>query len=297
MAQAKWLVHIDWNDDGDFSDADEDVTEDVLGLILEHFRDLTNEHSEAVRLEIELKNDDHKYSPPNGASPLSGNLKPGRKAWVRAAYPYDGFSDSAGTQLQVHNLDYDSSFSWSEDLRNFDIASGGSGAETDSVQGNGDCVATVDFGDADVSFGCDFTRGANSSDHGGLCLRYSNTTNYLYVRVTGTAIELRKVDAGVDSQIVSAAHTWAASAQKFLSSCTERRSGCSSTTGRCWTLPHRLTAARPGTASSATTRRTTPGTISVAGSRCSTAVSTRSIPGLVLARSTATSGRWMRWSG
>ena len=54
MAQAKWLVHIDWNDDGDFSDADEDVTGDVLGLILEHFRDLTNEHSEAVRLEIEL---------------------------------------------------------------------------------------------------------------------------------------------------------------------------------------------------------------------------------------------------
>ena len=77
-------------------------------------------------------------------------------------------------------------------------------------------MATVDFGDADVSFGCDYTRGADSSDHGGLCLRYSNTTNYLYVRVTGTAIELRKVDAGADSQIATAAHTWAASAQKFL---------------------------------------------------------------------------------
>ena len=77
MSQAKWLVHVDWNDDGDFSDANEDVTSDVLGLTLEHFRDLSSEHIEAARLE--LKNDDHKYSPPNGSSPLSGNLKPGRK--------------------------------------------------------------------------------------------------------------------------------------------------------------------------------------------------------------------------
>ena len=61
MAQAKWLVHVDWNDDGDFSDANEDVTGDVLGLTLEHFRDLTNDHIEAARLELELKNDDHKH--------------------------------------------------------------------------------------------------------------------------------------------------------------------------------------------------------------------------------------------
>ena len=52
MAQAKWLVHVDWNDDGDFSDADEDVTSDVLGLTLEHFRDLSSERIEAARLEL-----------------------------------------------------------------------------------------------------------------------------------------------------------------------------------------------------------------------------------------------------
>ena len=90
MAEAKWLVQVDWNDDGDFSDANEDVTSDVLGLTLEHFRDLSSGHVEAARLELQLKNDDHKYSPPNTSSPLSGNLKPGRKTWVRAAYPYDG---------------------------------------------------------------------------------------------------------------------------------------------------------------------------------------------------------------
>ena len=73
MAEAKWLVHVDWNGDGDFSDANEDVSADVLGLTLEHFRDLSSEHTEAARLELELKNDDHKYSPPNSGSPLSPN--------------------------------------------------------------------------------------------------------------------------------------------------------------------------------------------------------------------------------
>ena len=117
MAVAKWLIHVDWNGDGDFSDANEDVTSDVLGVTLEHFRDLSSEHMEAARLELQLKNDDHKYSPPNGSLPLSGNLKPGRTVWVRAAYPYDAFSDVAGTQLADHTLDNDSDFSWTENSR------------------------------------------------------------------------------------------------------------------------------------------------------------------------------------
>ena len=117
MAVAKWLIHVDWNGDGDFSDANEDVTSDVLGVTLEHFRDLSSGHMEAARLELQLKNDDHKYSPPNGSLPLSGNLKPGRTVWVRAAYPYDAFSDVAGTQLADHTLDNDSDFSWTEYVR------------------------------------------------------------------------------------------------------------------------------------------------------------------------------------
>ena len=216
MAQAKWRVHVDWNNDGDFSDSNEDVTSDVLGLTLDHYRDMATGHAEAARLELELKNDDHKYSRPNGSSPLSVDLKPGRMAWVRAAYPVDEFTDSAGTQLAAHTPDYDSGFAWSEDLQGFDIAPGGTSAETDGVQSSGDCVATMDFGQADVSFGCDFTRGTDGSDHGGLCFRYSDTTNYLYVRVTGTAIEVRKVDAGSDSQVATASHTWSSGATKFL---------------------------------------------------------------------------------
>ncbi len=109
MARAEWKVLVDWNGDGDFSDANEDVTSDVLGLTLDHFRDLASDHMEAARLELVLKNDDHKYSPPNGSSPLSGDLKPGRTVWVRAGYPYDSFQDTAGKQLSAHVPDYDSS--------------------------------------------------------------------------------------------------------------------------------------------------------------------------------------------
>ena len=217
MAQAKWLVQVDWNDDGDFSDSNEDVTSDVLGLTLEHFRDLSSDHIEAARLELELRNDDHKYSPPNSSSPLSGNLKPGRKVWVRAAYPYDAFTGSTTkTTLTNHTPDHDSTFSWVEHSGGYSIPASGTYAETDSVQGNGDCVATMDFGDADVSFGCDFDRGTDTTDHGGLCFRFSNVSNYLYVRVTGTAIEVRKVQAAADSLVVSATHTWSTGAKKFL---------------------------------------------------------------------------------
>ena len=183
MAQAKWLVQVDWNDDGDFSDANEDVTADVLGLTLEHFHDLSSGHVEAARLELQLKNDDHKYSPPNTSSPLSGNLKPGRNTWMRAAYPYDGFTDAGGTPLSAHTPDLDSGFAWTQHLGDFQIAAGG-GVETDGTQGNGDCVATVDFLDANVSLGCDFTRGTDAADDGGLAFRFSTTTNYLYPEST-----------------------------------------------------------------------------------------------------------------
>ena len=50
MAQAKWRVAVDWNNDGDFSDSNDDVTPDVLGLTLDHYRDLSTGHAEAARV-------------------------------------------------------------------------------------------------------------------------------------------------------------------------------------------------------------------------------------------------------
>ena len=216
MTQARWLVQIDWNGDGDFSDPSEDVTPDVLGMTLEHLRDLSSEHIEAARLELELKNHDHKYSPPNASSPLSGLLRPGRAVRVRAAYPYDALSGAAGSRLGTHAPDHDAGWAWTERLRGFRIAADGVGARTDGGSGGGPCVATLDFGDPDVSIGCTFERGQDATNHGGLCFRYSDTGSYLYARVTGAAVQVRSVDKGVDSLIASASHVWPSGAARFL---------------------------------------------------------------------------------
>ena len=215
MAIAKWVVGVDWDNDGDFSGVDEDVTGDTLGLTLEHFRDLASGHVEAARLELELKNDDHKYSPPNPRSPLSGLLKPGRKVWLRAAYPYDALADAPGVRLSGHAPDLDPSFSWTEHARGFRIGTSGTGAMTVGG-GAGVRVATMDFGEPDVSFGCRFTKGANATGHGGLCFRYSDAASYMYVRVTGGAIEVRQVESGGDSLVASAAYAWPSGASRLL---------------------------------------------------------------------------------
>ena len=215
MAIAKWVVGVDWDNDGYFSGVDEDVTYDVLGLTLEHFRDLASGYVEAARLELELKNADHKYSPPNSRSPLSGRLKPGRRVWLRAAYPYDALAGAPGARLSDHTPDLDASFSWTEHARGFQIETSGAGARTAGA-GSGVRVATMDLGERDVSFGCRFTRGANESSHGGLCFRYSDAASYMYVRVTGGAIEVRKVESGGDSLVASAAYAWPSGASRLL---------------------------------------------------------------------------------
>ncbi len=212
MTRAKWRICVDWNGDGDFEDANEDVTGDVLGLTLDHARDLLTDRIPAARVEMELRNADHKYSPPNATSPLAGKVKPGRKLWVRAAYPFDAFADAAGTRLAAHAPDYDAGFAWTEHSGGFEIRPAGTGART---AGAGRCAATLDFGDPDASFGCDFTRGAGSV-HGGLCFRYSDANNFLYARVTGSKVELRKVEAGADSLLASSALAWAAGSSRFL---------------------------------------------------------------------------------
>ena len=212
--QAKWLVCIDWNDDGAFSDPDEDVTFDVLGLTLEHFRDIASGYMESARLDLELRNDTHRYSPPNSASPLSGSLVPGRRVWVRAAYPFDSLSGTPGARLAGRVADEGDGSSWAEHEGAFEIAPSGKGVRTAGSRA-GARTATIDFGSTDTSLGCWFTKNGSTS-HGGLCLRQS-AAGYLYVRVTGAAIEVWETPAGSPGSLVaSTPHTWDEGAEKFL---------------------------------------------------------------------------------
>ena len=213
MPRATWKVLVDWNNDGDFDDTYDDISGDIRSLQLTHNRRLDTDHMEPARLTLRLNNINHLYSPPNSGGALSGNLLPGRKVHVRAAYPFDTFTDGAGLGLAAHTPD-SSDYSWTAQLGSFAIAVGGVHV---SISGSGsDQVATMDMAHADITIGCDITRASDTIDHPGLTFRLSNTSNYLYARITGTAIEIRKVDGGADSLIDSTAHTWATQTRKFM---------------------------------------------------------------------------------
>lgn len=214
MAKPKIQVLIDWNFNGDFLAADEDVTAYVEAFAFDHLRDLMTGHMNGAVLDLELRNDDHRFSPPKGT--ISG-LKPGRKVWVRMWYPYDSFSDTANVLLDAHTLDEDADWTWvlPTGPRDFDISSNGVEVETRGSQ-VGDYLAVLDFAETDVWIAVNFKRGTDTTDHGGLVLRYVDTSNYAYIRFKNDYLEWRKVIGGSDTQIGQEAFTWANGASKFV---------------------------------------------------------------------------------
>ena len=78
---ARYLVQVDWNNDGDYSDTNEDITDDVLEIkstVGRNFASQLTGRASAGRLEVTVKNNTGKYSPFNASSALAGNLVPNR---------------------------------------------------------------------------------------------------------------------------------------------------------------------------------------------------------------------------
>ena len=213
MSEAKWKLLVDWNGNGQFAGANDDITHATLELSLRHMRDLETEYIDAAQLDIRLADSDHKYSPPNTASPLFGSLKPGRKVWLRAAFPCDEFRATPGASLAGRAPEFGGSYRWADAERGFRI--GGGGAQTNGAH-SGRRIATMDLGLADASFGCDFTRGSDSTRHGGLTLRYLDDDNFLYICITGSRILARKVERGSDTRIARAALQWKSGETRFV---------------------------------------------------------------------------------
>lgn len=87
---ASWKVYTDWNADGDFVDAREDITSRVLddrtALTMTYGRDQARSQSptRVGEAAFELNNISRDYSPENSSSPLSGLVIPGRPIKVEA---------------------------------------------------------------------------------------------------------------------------------------------------------------------------------------------------------------------
>lgn len=214
MSDIKWLAMVDWNGDGRFAGAHDDITGAVLDLSLTHKRDLATDRMGAAKMSLRLRNADHRFSPPNAASPLRGNLKPGRGVWLRAAFPCDEFDGAAGLALTASVPRYGASHRWRADAGGFRINAARSGAET-AAGATGRRIATMDLGCADGSFGCWLTRG-DSANQGGLALRYADGDNYISARFSGNAVEVRRTQAGVDTLLASAALAWAVGRRRFV---------------------------------------------------------------------------------
>lgn len=80
-------LDVDWDNDGDYLDANEDVTNDASMIETRRGRDYASQwtaQSVAGRLRATLINVDGKYSPDNASSPLFGKVLPGRRVRLRA---------------------------------------------------------------------------------------------------------------------------------------------------------------------------------------------------------------------
>lgn len=199
MTNPHWRVWVDWDADGVWGESNEDVTSDVMELHWEWGRSLRNERAVPALLDLTLRNDDHKYSPPNSGSPLSGNLKAGRRVWAQFAYPYDDFVGTDNADLSGRLMSVDSGFSWikqNSGSNGFEIV----GNQVRAVTGGAtDAIYTVDFGDADAYLGLKYNRATDAD--GGLTLRFISVSDYLRVRFANSSTVLEHVVSGTPTFI------------------------------------------------------------------------------------------------
>jgi len=82
MAKGTYVLAIDWNGDGDFSDSGEDVTARTMSVEWKRGSDYASQlvgKAVAGTLNAVLNNESGDYSTFNSSSALYGNLLPGRK--------------------------------------------------------------------------------------------------------------------------------------------------------------------------------------------------------------------------
>lgn len=181
--------HIDFDEDK-ILESDEEVSEDLKALLLTRGKDIQNHRAPAATLLTSMHNYDGKYSPSNASSPLHPFQLPGPDVRLRMAYPYDSFTDTAGTDLNGRALP-------KADLQT--VAEGGWGAwagsadfeirsnhiELSSTSGT-DKVCVLDFETANARIGADVKLDTGTS-YPYVCdmfvFRYTNTSNYNHAYV------------------------------------------------------------------------------------------------------------------
>ena len=77
MSEPTWKISIDWNRDGDFSDAGEDITAYVMRASWNNgARQPYQRTADEPRCTITVYNNDMRFSPEYSSGPLYGSLVP-----------------------------------------------------------------------------------------------------------------------------------------------------------------------------------------------------------------------------
>ena len=108
-----YTLLVDWNNDGDFTDSNDDISGDTLSLSWSRGRDYASAlqgRSVAGKLTATLINTEGKYSPSNTSSALTGNILPGRTIRLQAgsgSFPYTfpvAFNDGVRWQGKLDRI-------------------------------------------------------------------------------------------------------------------------------------------------------------------------------------------------
>jgi len=82
-----WIFEVDWDRDGNWDDANEDISAYVMGARWNlGMRRAYQDTADEARLQLTLRNDDKRFSPEYASSPYYGELLPQRLLRVRSVY-------------------------------------------------------------------------------------------------------------------------------------------------------------------------------------------------------------------
>lgn len=178
-------LHIDFNEDGDFTDSGEEVSADLKTFILSRGKDPLSGRAPAASLSFALENDTHKYTPTNTSSSLYPFQLPGPECRLRLAYPYDSFTDDDGTSLNGRSVPQADNQSQADS--DFDAYTADSQFEIRSnhleiTSGGGQRIAVTDFGTPNVRLGADIIREDGTISYpykqSLFTFRYQDSSNY-----------------------------------------------------------------------------------------------------------------------
>lgn len=193
--------HIDFDEDN-VLESGEEVSGDVNSLILTRGKDIRANRAPAATLAVNMRDNSHKYTPINTASPLYPFQLPGPRCRLRMAYPYDSFTDDNSTALNGRALPKADDQTKNEGGWDAWVADSEFVIESNHVELTATAdhlLATLDFGTPNVRLGADIKMDTHTSYpwyQPLFVFRKQDDTNYNFIYVHAASAATHHVGFG-----------------------------------------------------------------------------------------------------